>query len=100
MTKTNRWDFQAACKGRWDLFFPDTDEDGNEVGPTDEARQICATCPVRSECLDQAIAERLEYGIAGGMNHRERESLRMFTYRHTKRPGFEDALSEVTVTVG
>lgn len=96
----SNWEDQALCVGRLELFFPDTDEDGNEIGPTDEAREICAGCPVKSDCLDYAIKNRVEYGIAGGMNHRERESLRMFTYRHTKRTGFEDAVDEVLVNIG
>lgn len=101
MTTTNsRWDQRALCKNKWDLFFPEVDDDGIEIGSTKEARQICAKCPVRSECLDDAIAGNMQYGIAGGLNYRERQSLKTSIYRHTRRQGFEEALDEVLINFG
>lgn len=95
MTTSSRWDNDAPCKGKWELFFPEVDSEGNEIGPTDEARAICAGCPLVSRCLDEAITARTEYGIAGGLDAQERESLRVLSYRHTRRPGFMEAVEEL-----
>jgi WhiB family redox-sensing transcriptional regulator len=52
------------------LFFPVNDE---QAGP---AKTICATCPVRDQCLEWAIASRQEDGIFGGLTPTERHRLR------------------------
>ncbi|MFN2390310.1 MAG: WhiB family transcriptional regulator, partial [Actinomycetota bacterium] len=36
----------------------------------------CSSCPVRSECLEQALVGNEPYGIWGGTSARERRSLR------------------------
>jgi hypothetical protein len=51
----------AACLGtRPDLFFPSEGDDGAE------AKAICASCPIRSECYDLACANGEKAGIWGG----------------------------------
>jgi hypothetical protein len=51
----------AACLGtRPDLFFPPEGDDGAE------AKAICASCPIRSECYDLACANGEKAGIWGG----------------------------------
>jgi WhiB family transcriptional regulator, redox-sensing transcriptional regulator len=40
-----------------------------------EARAICRTCPVRTECLAHALDHRVEFGVWGGMTERERRAL-------------------------
>ena len=51
----------AACLGtRPDLFFPPEGDDGAE------AKAICASCPIRSECYDLACASGEKAGIWGG----------------------------------
>ena len=39
------------------------------------ARLLCAGCPVRSECLAEALDNRIEWGVWGGMTERERRLL-------------------------
>ncbi len=39
------------------------------------AKRVCAACPVRVDCLAEALDNRLEFGIWGGMTERERRSL-------------------------
>ena len=39
------------------------------------AKAVCASCPVRAECLAEALA-RIPYGIAGGLTEQERAALR------------------------
>lgn len=76
MTLTNprtdiRWRQDAACRDLdTNIFFPASDE---EAGP---AKEICATCPVREECLEFALLTRQEDGVWGGMTETERRRLR------------------------
>ncbi len=55
------WEHAAACR---DLptarFFTD------DVDEISDAKRVCLACPVRSECLDAAVARREQYGIWGG----------------------------------
>lgn len=40
-----------------------------------EARALCVTCPVRMECLADALDNRVDFGVWGGMTERERRAL-------------------------
>ncbi len=40
-----------------------------------EVREICAGCPVRMECLADALDSRMDFGVWGGMTERERRAL-------------------------
>lgn len=40
-----------------------------------KAKQVCAACPVRSECLAEALDNQIEWGVWGGMTERERRAL-------------------------
>src|SRR5215475_2614241 len=51
------------------LFFP-SDGVGVEV-----ARRICATCPVKSPCLEYALANGIDHGVWGGASERERRRI-------------------------
>jgi WhiB family redox-sensing transcriptional regulator len=39
------------------------------------AKQLCAGCTVRPECLAEALDNRVEWGVWGGMTERERRAL-------------------------
>ena len=39
------------------------------------ARLLCSGCPVRFECLAEALDNRIEWGVWGGMTERERRLL-------------------------
>jgi len=39
------------------------------------AKLVCRSCPVRTECLADALDNRVEYGVWGGMTERERRAL-------------------------
>jgi WhiB family redox-sensing transcriptional regulator len=39
------------------------------------AKRICASCAVREECLEAALARHESYGIWGGLNEFERRGL-------------------------
>lgn len=53
-----------------ELFFPPV---GGEV---DEAKEICARCPVREQCLSRGLAAPMPEGIWAGLNLHERKALR------------------------
>ena len=66
------WRDRAACIGADpDLFFP---QRGESAEP---AREICARCPVREACLDDALRNAITHGIWGGLPERERRALRI-----------------------
>jgi WhiB family redox-sensing transcriptional regulator len=39
------------------------------------AKAICSRCPVRVECLAFALESKVEFGVWGGLNGRERRAL-------------------------
>ena len=62
------WTLFAKCRGMGDALFP---EDGDQR----RAAQVCNDCPVRTDCLAEALDHRIEYGIWGGTTERERRAL-------------------------
>jgi len=69
--KKGAWTQQAACRGtETEIFFP--------ANPAEEAEalSICASCPVRTQCLDYAIRNRETYGIWGGATPEQRRRMR------------------------
>ena len=72
-TLTPRWHRDALCREHPDLtlWFPAKGQ------PTRPALEICARCPVRAECLAEALADpELDHGVRGGMTARARTALR------------------------
>lgn len=59
------------------------------------AKRICRGCPVRNECLADALDNRIEFGVWGGMTERERRALlRRHPHVASWRKMFEAALRE------
>src|SRR5258707_14586237 len=63
------WTARAACKGT------DPDELFVQGAAQNRAKLICRGCPVRTECLADALDNRIEFGVWGGMTERERRAL-------------------------
>ena len=64
------WRQLAACRGvEPETFYPITDEEA------EEAKVICADCPVREICLDFALTNRERDGVWGGATERERRRI-------------------------
>ncbi|WP_415101082.1 WhiB family transcriptional regulator [Nocardioides sp.] len=40
-----------------------------------KAKLVCKGCPVRTECLAEALDDQIEWGVWGGMTERERRAL-------------------------
>lgn len=68
------WLKGAACAGpQAPLFFgPDDEKDPARRRREGRARTVCASCPVRAECLDYALDHHIRYGFWGGLNEKER----------------------------
>jgi WhiB family redox-sensing transcriptional regulator len=69
MEWTRDWTSQAACMG--------TDPDSLFVqgAAQNRAKTVCMSCQVRTECLADALDNRIEFGVWGGMTERERRAL-------------------------
>lgn len=67
------WDESYATRGNCRNFDPDVlFVQGAEQN---KAKAICRACPVRTECLADALDSRVNYGVWGGMTERERRAL-------------------------
>jgi WhiB family redox-sensing transcriptional regulator len=70
------WRSRAACLGAASsLFFPDGREPCYRKQVA-QAKEICASCPVREPCRTWALAHPSERGVWGGLTERERRVLR------------------------
>lgn len=66
------WRASAACRSADpEIFFPTADGGPVYDAQVAVAKAICAGCPVRVQCLDEALA-RIPYGVAGGLTPEER----------------------------
>jgi len=72
--KFSTWRDEAACLDVVDevSFFPDPED---LVGIA-QAKAICSTCPVASECLTWAIETNQSEGVWGGHTPHERRTIR------------------------
>jgi WhiB family redox-sensing transcriptional regulator len=66
---TSDWSTRGTCVG--------TDPDALFVQGKEQrtAKVVCRECPVALECLADALDNRTEFGVWGGMTERERRAL-------------------------
>jgi WhiB family redox-sensing transcriptional regulator len=65
------WRDSALCaQTDPDEFFPE------KGGSTRDAKKVCRSCDVRTECLEYALETDQKHGIWGGLSERERRRLR------------------------
>ena len=65
------WQVDALCaQTDPEAFFPE------KGGSTRDAKRVCTTCDVRSQCLEYALQNDERFGIWGGLSERERRRLR------------------------
>lgn len=64
------WQASARCaETDPEIFFPE------KGGTTREAKKVCASCTVRTECLEYALEHDDRFGVWGGLSERERRKL-------------------------
>lgn len=63
------WGLLAACR------TSDPDALFVQGAAQHKAKAVCLSCPVRTECLADALDNRVEFGVWGGMTERERRAL-------------------------
>lgn len=63
-------EFALCAQTDPEAFFPE------KGGSTRDAKKVCLSCPVRSECLEYALMNNERFGIWGGLSERERRKLR------------------------
>ena len=65
------WMARAACRGMDpELFHPDRGES------TAAAKAVCASCPVRDDCLEYALDAGEKLGIWGGASAKARRRIK------------------------
>jgi WhiB family redox-sensing transcriptional regulator len=70
------WHANAACTGDMgSVFYRPVRPERKAARVSRErlAKAVCASCPVRPECLHHAMTHDERYGIWGGMTIRERQ---------------------------
>lgn len=84
------WWHEAACSTvEKEVFFPESG------WHTDDARAICARCPVAVDCLTDALERGERFGIWGGHNIGERRRLRWRARGGPLRPVARAAVEEL-----
>jgi WhiB family redox-sensing transcriptional regulator len=74
MRTADDWQMGGSCRRLApEVFYP---EDGGRRGlhaREEQAKQICRTCPVVSDCRNHALSVRETYGVWGAMSARDRK---------------------------
>jgi WhiB family transcriptional regulator, redox-sensing transcriptional regulator len=68
------WDLAACQTADPELFFP-VSATGGSRAEIARAKAICATCPIRQQCLDYALDTRQPHGVWGGRTEEERHQI-------------------------
>lgn len=82
----NSWRDRAECNGTaWQLFITPGDLDDEPPYPSKEAQLFCRVCPVRAECLADALELSVDddWGVRGGTSAYQRRQMRRVTRRRT-----------------
>lgn len=74
------WRDKVACRSHEGLFFAPEGRGAEDQAQREireaKAKSLCAACPVRPECLDEAFGANLKHGVRGGMDEAERARAR------------------------
>jgi WhiB family transcriptional regulator, redox-sensing transcriptional regulator len=84
------WVQQAACAGaNPETFFPASGERDAT------AKAMCASCPVRPDCLEYSLRTGPHWGVWGGLNDTERGTLARRRKRERQRSRAATASGDV-----
>jgi len=65
-----RWTLRAACRGQdVELFY------SNEPSNVQRALKMCSNCPVRRDCIDDAVSRGEWFGVWGGLKEGRRRRI-------------------------
>ena len=76
------WREEALCRDLTEVDFFPTPEDTVAIN---QAKEVCASCPVARACLEYAIETRQFEGIWGGHTPKERVKLRRLWQEEIRR---------------
>jgi WhiB family transcriptional regulator, redox-sensing transcriptional regulator len=79
-----------------ELFFPTA----TAAGQAQEAKAVCARCPVRTACLAYALATRQPYGVWGGATEKERRAMNRSPHRAAQAPAARDTTTATATAPG
>lgn len=94
------WQHDATCQNEDpEMFFPVSPN-----APAQDAKRVCAACPVREQCLQWAVDTGQASGVWGGLTEIERRELRFETDVRRPRAGLahmekDEALEAIRVAV-
>ena len=72
----NGWTARGACRhSDPELFFPVAAR-GPALRQLARAKRVCASCPVRIDCLEYALQSGQGFGVWGGASEQERRLMR------------------------
>ncbi len=72
------WQMEGACNKRntQDFFFhPDGEKGAKKRRRENQAKAVCAGCPVLETCLDWSLRTQQENGTLGGLTEDERRAV-------------------------
>ena len=72
------WQLRAACRGEFGAPFyppPRPEARDEKLAREQAAKEVCAGCEVREDCLAYAIDNDERHGIWGGLTDDERRQL-------------------------
>lgn len=79
-----KWASQGACQhADPELFFPVAPA-GPALAQLARAKEVCARCPVRIQCLEFALDSGQDFGVWGGASEEERRVLRRRRRHHRR----------------
>jgi WhiB family redox-sensing transcriptional regulator len=84
MVDERNWMTNGNCRFEPPATFFPTDGHGVEI-----AKRICATCPVKRQCLEHALEQRIDHGIWGGASERQRRRI-LKKRRQLADPGYTE----------
>jgi WhiB family redox-sensing transcriptional regulator len=89
------WQLSGACRGAEDavFFHPDLERGSARRVRDEQAKAVCARCPVIVQCRRHAIAAEEPYGVWGGQDETERRAAIAHRRREARRLGRRPARS-------
>ncbi len=100
LTRSHPWASDAACRDSDAIWVLDAGHEKHQPTTVVDHLEVCATCPVRPECLRDALDSGFDiYGIWGGSTQNERRRYRKRAdtaggevIRYITRPGAAEEL--------